>query len=266
MKTIGFIDYYMSNWHANNYPVWIKEACADMNEQYKVAYAWAEQDVSPRDGITTDEWCAKFGVQRCGTIEELCERSDCIMILAPADADRHLTYAKAAFPFGKPTFVDKTFAPDLATAKEIFALGQAHRTPFFSTSALRYATELNDIASPNHLSTWGDGNNFSVYVIHQIEMIVKVMQSPCIHAKTTKTETGYDCALSFTNGKTAEIHYSPKSRFALEADGRRSPIHSTFHPILIADILRFFETRQCSFDQGEILEAMRIREMILQNI
>lgn len=27
MKKIGFIDYYLSEWHANNYPIWIKEIC-----------------------------------------------------------------------------------------------------------------------------------------------------------------------------------------------------------------------------------------------
>ena len=24
MKTIGFIDYYLDEWHANNYPAWIR--------------------------------------------------------------------------------------------------------------------------------------------------------------------------------------------------------------------------------------------------
>ena len=26
MKHIGFVDYYISEWHANNYPAWFKEA------------------------------------------------------------------------------------------------------------------------------------------------------------------------------------------------------------------------------------------------
>lgn len=35
MKKIGFIDYYLSEWHANNYPAWIKE----INPEFEIAYA-----------------------------------------------------------------------------------------------------------------------------------------------------------------------------------------------------------------------------------
>ena len=33
MKKIGFVDYYLSEWHANNYPAWIEEACANAENQ-----------------------------------------------------------------------------------------------------------------------------------------------------------------------------------------------------------------------------------------
>ena len=38
MKKIGFIDYYISEWHANNYVGWIHE----ITDEYRVSYAWAE--------------------------------------------------------------------------------------------------------------------------------------------------------------------------------------------------------------------------------
>ena len=68
MKTIGFVDYYISEWHANNYPAWIKQANEKLGLDYEVAYAWAEEDVSPVDGITTEGWCKKFGVTQCKTL------------------------------------------------------------------------------------------------------------------------------------------------------------------------------------------------------
>ncbi len=55
MKKIGFIDYYLSEWHANNYPNWIKTANEKLGTDFEVAYAWAELDKSPLDGVTTDE-------------------------------------------------------------------------------------------------------------------------------------------------------------------------------------------------------------------
>ena len=30
MKKIGFVDYYLSEWHANNYPAWIERIAAEM--------------------------------------------------------------------------------------------------------------------------------------------------------------------------------------------------------------------------------------------
>ena len=40
---------------------------------FEVKYAWAEKDVSPVDGRSTDEWCDAFGVQKCGSLSELCD-------------------------------------------------------------------------------------------------------------------------------------------------------------------------------------------------
>ena len=145
MKKIGFVDFYISEWHANNYPAWIAKACEDCGYSYEVAYAWAEEDVSPYDGKSTDEWCHDFGVQRCATITELCDKSDVIIVLAPSNPEKHLAYVSETFKYGKRTYVDKTFAPDLKTSDEMFAIADEFGTPFFTSSALRYATELEKI-------------------------------------------------------------------------------------------------------------------------
>ena len=36
MKTIGFVDYYISEWHANEYPAWIKEANEKLGEDFNL--------------------------------------------------------------------------------------------------------------------------------------------------------------------------------------------------------------------------------------
>ena len=82
-KKIGFVDLYISEWHANNYPAWIKDAAEKLALPYEVAYAYAEQEVSPVDGRTTDEWCEAFGVKKCESIDELCEKSDVIIVSLP---------------------------------------------------------------------------------------------------------------------------------------------------------------------------------------
>ena len=168
MKRIGFVDYYISEWHANNYPAWFKEAAEKLGMEYQVAYAWAEKDISPVDGVSTDEWCEKMGVERCLSLAKLCEKSDVIVILAPSNPEKHLEYAKAVLPYGKRTYIDKTFAPDLAIAKEIFELGKKYNTSFFSSSALRYSEELAEIKNAQNIIITGSGSSLEEYVIHLI--------------------------------------------------------------------------------------------------
>ena len=113
MKKIGFIDFYLSEWHANNYPAWIAEANAALPEsdRCEVAYAWAEERISPVDGLTSEQWCEKFGAVLCGSIEEVCEKSDYILILAPSNPEKHLIYAEKALPFGKTRTSTKLSRP-----------------------------------------------------------------------------------------------------------------------------------------------------------
>lgn len=268
MKKIGFVDYYISEWHANNYPKWIESAAENLGVDYKVAYAWAEMDVSPVDGKDTDTWCAEKGIERCATITELCEKSDFIIVLAPSDPDKHLGYAEAVLKYGKRTYIDKTFAPDFATAKKIFSLGEKYGTPFFSTSALRFATELDSYKNCRQIMTLGTGSNLPEYIIHQVEMVVKKLGCG---AETVSAESiGEKTRLHITYGddRDAVMTFGPSLPFALfmmggERDGERplyTPVTSPYFNDLIADILRFFETGTVSFDTAETLEVMKIRE------
>ena len=67
---IGFIDYYLDEWHANAYPAMIHEAS---NGEMEVVYAYG-QIASPITGMTTQQWCEKYGVTMCDSIEELIEK------------------------------------------------------------------------------------------------------------------------------------------------------------------------------------------------
>lgn len=86
MQTIGFIDYFLDEWHANNYPEWIKQASGG---ELQVAYAYGKIDSPRPGGLTTDDWCAKYGITRCATIEEVVEKSDCLLVLSPDNCEMH---------------------------------------------------------------------------------------------------------------------------------------------------------------------------------
>lgn len=272
MKTIGFIDYYLSEWHANNYPAWIEEICKQTGKDFCVKYAWAEQDVSPVDGATTDEWCEKFGVQKCGTIEELCEKSDYILILSPSNPEKHLAYAEKALKFGKNTYIDKTFAPDYKTAKQIFDIAEKYGTKFFSTSALRYATELKEVLNPVCVMVRGGGSNIAEYIIHQIEMIVTVLcATPQTIEVNVLSDGKYKCQVDFSDGKCATMEFYRDYPFEISWTNcdnatQTSDIRSDYFKLLIVDILSFYESGVTSFDNKQTLRVMKIREGILKGL
>lgn len=273
MKTVGFVDYYINEWHANNYVGWIREASKKLGEDFEVKYAWAELDKDPAGAMSTSEWCEKYGVTKCDTVDELCEKSDYVIVLAPSNPETHLRLATAVLKYGKRTYVDKTFAPDYDTAKKIFDIAAENGAKFFSSSALRYANELDEIRGAVALTTTGGGSNFDEYIIHQVEMLVKTLGCD---AKTVRSEKGEDGSVTvtvdFLSGKKGKMVYSPNSPFTLDAqlqDGTscfKNVDGGVIFAHLIDDILRFFLSGALSFDAVQTLAVSRIREAAIKSV
>ena len=261
MKTIGYIDYYISEWHANKYLSILDNACKAVGEEFKIAYAYGELDVSPYDNLTTDEWCKKNGVERCYSIEEICQKADYIMILAPSNPETHLKYAREALKYGKHTFIDKTFAPDYATAKEIYAIADSYGTKMFSSSALRYATEIEGFSDVQSIAVAGGGSNLPEYIIHQAEMLIKISKSTPTGVSAVRDGEKYVISVDFPNNVKATMTYGQSLSYAACVNGGELvQIKSSFFDALIADVLRFFLTGEPSFPGEETLAVAYLRE------
>ena len=262
MKKIGFVDYYISEWHANNYPGWIKNYCEKAGLDYQVCYAWAEKDVSLVDGKTTAEWCEKMNIEQCATIEELCKKSDNIIVLAPSDPDTHLRLASEVFKYAdkKRVYIDKTFAPDYATAKQICDLAVKAGVDFFSTSALRYADEIKDDKNVNSTVTFGGGSNYDEYIIHQVEMIVKTMGVGASKIKVEERDGALVTDIEYADGRKAQMNWSSTYGFKAIVDGVEKQIESDFFANLMIKIVTFFEGNDADFSKTQTLEVMKIRE------
>ncbi len=275
-KKIGFVDFYLSEWHAIHYPEWLKAARERIGlTDYTVAYAWAEQELSPVDGKSSTQWrderVAETGepIELCDTLEELCEKSDVILVLAPSDPEKHLLYAKTVLKYGKPTYIDKTFAPNLAEAEEIYRIGEENGTPFFSTSALRYAKELDQLIGADCVITTGGGYTAEEYLVHQLEMTVKLLG---VGATAVKSECGNErdrfYAVSYDDERSARLTFAPSYEFTVTARDEHnewrtvSAVTGTF-PTLMEKILYFYETKEIDFGKAQTLEVMRLREALL---
>ena len=271
MKKIGFVDYYIGEWHANEYPELIANIVKETGEEFKIAYAWAEEYVSPVYGTNTDEWCEKYGAEKCETIDELCEKSDYIFILSPDHPENHLAYAKEVLKHGKNTYIDKTFAPDYETAKAIFDEAAKYGTKFFSTSALRYADELDTMDCSGGAIVIGGGPGINTYGIHSIEMLVKLMDSEPVSLTCTNQGVQNIFNVNFKDGKKGSFIYTPSAPFVVgtcdkDGKGEFTTIASDFFGNLMKEILNFFKTGEVPFDPKQTLYAIRLRDAALKGI
>lgn len=247
MKKIGFIDYFLDEWHANNYPQFIKDA--DPDGEFEVAYAFAEMDKP--NGLTTDQWCAQHNVQRCRTIEEIVEKSDLLIVMSPDNPERHWDLCQLPLRSGKRTYVDKTFALSKKVAEDIVRLGEENNTPFFSSSALRFADELKDIKKEDivFVNSRGPGH-IDTYAIHQLEPIVILMGSDIKRLMSVGSGECDSIVLEFEGGRRAVMSlYGWNGGIDFEftatyADGKnlKVPQMSNYFPNFIKAMLEFFRT------------------------
>lgn len=200
MKKIGFIDYYLDEWHANNYPQFFQQ----WTEGFEVAYAWGQIDKP--NGLTSKEWGEKYGVQVLDSMEEVIEKSDVLVVLSPDNPEKHVELCRLPLASGKPTYIDKTFAPTLAEAKEIFAMAEAGNTPCYSSSALYYASEYDEprTRAVEMIDSWGPGE-FEQYSVHQLEPIVAIIPDAPVRVMSIGTPAYPTIAVEFAGGQRAKV-------------------------------------------------------------
>lgn len=263
---IGFIDYYLDEWHADNYPRMLREASAG---EIEVAYAYGKID-SPLTGKTSEEWCGEYGVACCGTIEEVIEKSDALIVLSPDNCEMHEELSRLPLRSGKKTYIDKTFAPDKRTAEAIFALGEAHGTPCYSTSALRFATEYEALRGRKveSMSTWGP-NGLETYGIHQLEPVMMLMQGSAARVMAVANGDWTNLLMEWEDGRSASVLCTGgDSPFAanlrLEEGCKFLTVESDFFGGFIKNLVEFFRTGKIPVSHQETIAIMAVREAALR--
>ena len=269
-KTIGFIDLYINNWHANNYPAWFR--AAKRADEFELGYAYEE---TPAPGSPSlEDWCEKNGMRPAHDIETVVANSDCLCVLAPNNPETHERLSALALTAGKPLYIDKTFAPDKATAARFFETARRHGTPLMSSSALRYGEEfvamMKQFAQPPvHVTATGGGRSFEIYSIHQIEMEVAALGvGACSVTRLPGCATEL-YAIRYADGiRSAFLSYAPLAGFTLTAfDGNRmaNALGATeMFPHLIDAMLDFYATGVSPVPEAETIEVAAIREAAMK--
>lgn len=267
MKRIGFVDYYIDEWHANNYPTFIRQSA--YKDAFEVALAWEE--TTPAGRRPLDEWCREQGVGKAESVEEVIEKCDCIVVLSPDNAERHEDLADLPLQSGKPVYIDKPIAPSLAAAKRLFDKAEQHGTPMMSSSALRYGSAIeqairDQIAGQavRSVSTRGPGE-WEVYGIHQAEMLVMTLGTGATRVMACGNDRVNLLLVDYPDGRRGVIEQIPNHTFQLSAqlgaDGSLAINEmDDFFPRFIEAMLRFFETGVSLVPKVETLEIAALLE------
>ena len=263
MKKIGFIDYYLDEWHANNYPEFIKKAS---DGRYEVAYAYAKIDSPKEGGLTTKQWGEKYGVQILDSIEEVIEKSDYLIVLSPDNPEMHEELTELPLKSGKLTYIDKTFAPDRAAAERIFANAEAHGTKCYSSSALRFSAELASFDKKSIHTLYSEGPGvYEIYSIHQIEPIITLMEARAKKVMFTGDEAHPAMVIEFEDGRLAHMYQAHGVNFRLVAANDANiatdeAIKSDYFGLFIKALVEFFDTGVAPVPHSQTIDVIAVRE------
>jgi predicted dehydrogenase len=258
-RRIGFVDYQLENFHANVYLKAYRNQLKDRG--WTIAGCYALDETNGR------AWAEHNDIPYSKSPEALNEQVDCYMILAPANPELHLKLCEQFFPFGKTTYVDKTFAPDLATAKQIFALADQHQTAIQTTSALRYTAAQKHAkeSPPRHMIAWGGGSSFGEYAIHPVELLISCMGPDPTALMRRGTGEFSQLLVNFSDGRTgvANVYTKGETPFAasLTNDHGTKLIEIDTSKIFLdtaAAVLDLFESGKPNIDRRESLAIRRI--------
>ena len=264
---IGLVDYRLDNFHAEVYLAALRGPLADRG--YDVVGATAlerEPSVS---------WAREKALPYFDTVETLAEQSDFFAVLAPSNPEVHLQLCQSVFPCGKPTFVDKTFAPDLRTAEEIFRLADKYGIAVQSTSALRSSAIQAELARREAtlqvMFITSSGPSFDEYGIHPVEIAVSCLGPEIEGLIRLGTDDHPRFVLNFSGQRTAIIDFNQRADvpFAatlvddqgyqhVEVDAERLFTDAA------SSILDFFDRRAPAINRRETLAVRRILDVAMQ--
>ena len=218
----------------------------------------------------TEELRDKHGVEIVGSIEELCQKVDGVL-LESVDGRPHLSQAKPVIAAKKPLFIDKPMAGNLADVLEIFRLANENNVPCWSSSSLRYfpaIVEMNqkdeigevlgcDVYSPCSLEEHHP--DLYWYGVHGVEMLFTVMGPGCETVQRVQTK---DCEFVvglWQDGRIGTYRglRTPTTNYGITIFGSKSIIqggkYGGYEP-LVDEIIKFFKTGKVPVPQAETIE------------
>ena len=217
-----------------------------------------------------------FGVEIVETIPDLLKKVDAVL-LESNDGRVHLEQAIPVFKVGKPVFIDKPVAGTLTDAFAIFQAAKDYNTPVFSTSSLRYMSNMDDIVKNQSIGKVLGAETFGAcilepahpdffwYGVHSIEALFTVMGKGCqtvmrVHTSDTDFAAGIwegNRLGTFRGLRIGSIDYGGT---AFGEKGIKTLGNPTGDASTLKEIVRFFQTGVSPVMPEETLEIFTFME------
>ncbi len=265
MHRIGFIDHHLNNFHANTFIKLLHEDLA--SEEVRVVAAWESHPAG-------EDWCQQHGVERKATIADVVASVDSVMVLAPDNLADHLALCQQVLPAGKPTFIDKLLSPSLDDAHQIVEIARQAGTPIMSSSALRFAVELE--AMRPHLTdtiteSFARGmGEWMGYGVHTLALVAGLMGTGAARVVDVGTPQSRIVAVDYADGRRATVEvrdcenmwnvfpwvFGAKVGNTYHVDTVKD--YTGFYRNLMAEAVKFFKTGESVVSPEEALEIVAI--------
>jgi hypothetical protein len=216
----------------------------------------------------------KWGIEFVSSIEALVEKVDAVL-LESVDGRPHLSQVRPVFKGKKRVFIDKPFTASYADAREIVRLSRESGVPFFSSSSLRFVSEVQALKrSDKHggitgAITFGPENlephhpDLFWYGIHAVEMLYTLLGPGCERVTRVKTDSGDTVVGTWKDGRIGTMRGLIKGRqdygavvFGMNAlVATPVPMRSDYRN-LVAEIVKFFQTGVPPIPPDETLEII----------
>jgi predicted dehydrogenase len=266
-KKIGFIDYFIDEWHANNYPQMI--AKSSFKDKFEVTLAWDK--IAREDRRPIDQWCKEMNIPKASSIEQVVEECDCLIVLSPDNSEMHEELADLPLKSKKPVYIDKPIAPSLAAAKRLFEKADKYGTPMMSSSALRFGSALEKAlketiaGEPVHFAATRGGGDFQIYLIHQLEMLVMALGTGAKRVMQCGNKVSNLMVVDYEDGRRGCVNLACGVPFGMTINyGEKKTVAidtmSDFFLRFIEALLAYFDTGKIAVPKKETLEIASLIE------
>ena len=218
----------------------------------------------------------KYGVEIVDSIPKLLELTD-VILLESNDGRTHLEQAMPVFKAGKTVFIDKPIAGTLRDAYAIFKAAKEYKVPVFSSSSLRYMSNMDEIVKKQSIGKILGAESFSPctleathpdffwYGVHGIEALYTVMGTGCqtvtrVHTPDTDLVTGVwegNRIGTFRGLRAGKTGYGG---YAFGEKGIMTLGDYNGYDPLLKEIIKFFQTGVSPVTPEETLEIFTFME------